>query len=161
MLKTFPTVARFEETGDVLNNALVRLLRCLEKVEPKTTRDFFNLAAVEIRRELIDLARHYQREQNCYRAGADAYGDYVEALDPADSSEMGESLERWSRFHEAVEELPTKEREVFSLAFYHGWTQAEIAKLYHSDERTIRRWWHSACLHLHEALQGELPDLVT
>src|SRR3954469_15290100 len=63
MLRGYPQVRRWAETGDVLQNALLRLLRALEVVRPESTRDFFNLAAVQIRRELIDLARHFQGPQ--------------------------------------------------------------------------------------------------
>src|SRR6476620_8714257 len=59
MLKTYPTVRRWEETGDVFQNAAVRLVRALNAVTPTNTREFFGLAAEQIRRELIDLARHY------------------------------------------------------------------------------------------------------
>ena len=59
MLRGFPRVRRWEQTDDVLQNALVRLRRALEKTSPESVRSFFNLAAVQIRRELIDMARHY------------------------------------------------------------------------------------------------------
>src|SRR5262245_22819150 len=54
-----PRVARWVDAEDVLQNALLRLLRALESVQPDSTRDFFGLAAEQIRRELLDLARHY------------------------------------------------------------------------------------------------------
>ena len=57
MLKGFPRVHRWEETDDVLQNALVRLRRALETTSPESVRSFVNLAAVQIRRELIDLAK--------------------------------------------------------------------------------------------------------
>src|SRR5262245_4605216 len=60
MLQLFPQVRRWEAADDVLQNALLRLLRSLQQVRPANTREFFALAATHIRRELIDLARHYQ-----------------------------------------------------------------------------------------------------
>src|SRR5262245_52885470 len=57
MLRRFPEVARWEQTGDVLQNALPRLLRALEVVRPGSVREFFGLAAEQLRRTLIDLAR--------------------------------------------------------------------------------------------------------
>ena len=59
MLKGYPGVARWEQTDDVAQNALIRLDRALRAVTPPTARDFFRLAAAQVRRELIDLARHY------------------------------------------------------------------------------------------------------
>src|SRR5262245_38143403 len=63
MLRDYPGVQRWEETGDVYQNAMVRLCRALADVVPPTPRDFYRLAAVQIRRELIDLARHYYGPQ--------------------------------------------------------------------------------------------------
>src|SRR3954451_1239800 len=57
MTRSFPNVRGQADTGDVLQNSLIRLLRTLQTLRPRTTRDFFNLAAVHIRRELLDLAR--------------------------------------------------------------------------------------------------------
>src|SRR5436305_216630 len=45
MLHQFPGVRRWAETDDVLQNALIRLLRTLEAVRPATPRDFLGLAA--------------------------------------------------------------------------------------------------------------------
>src|SRR5262245_11894987 len=58
-LRRFPSVRRWAETWDVLQSSLLRLLRALEQMRPASTRDLFNLAAVLMRRELLDLARHY------------------------------------------------------------------------------------------------------
>src|SRR5262245_32910192 len=63
MLRGHPAVRRWEEPEDVLQNALVRLLRALESVPPATAREFFALAARHIRWELVDLARRYYGPQ--------------------------------------------------------------------------------------------------
>src|SRR5262245_52666384 len=60
MLRRYPAVQRWADTGDVFQNAALRLLRALESTPVADTRGFFNLAAAVIRRELIDLARHFQ-----------------------------------------------------------------------------------------------------
>ena len=59
MLKDYPRLKRWEETDDVFQNASLRLYRALGKVRPASVREFFRLAAVQIRRELID------RSSNC------------------------------------------------------------------------------------------------
>src|ERR1051326_6467529 len=59
MLRKFPAVQQFAQTDDVLQNALMRLLRALEQVRPNSVSDFFGLAAEQMRRELLDLARHF------------------------------------------------------------------------------------------------------
>ncbi len=55
MLRSFPVVRPWEQTDDVLQNASMRLCRALDDVKPASVRSFINLAAVQIRRELIDL----------------------------------------------------------------------------------------------------------
>src|SRR5262245_4056149 len=67
MLRGFPNVRPLNDTQDVVQNAAVRLLRSLRQVNPPpaTTREFFGLAAAEIRRELLDLARSSQAARRC------------------------------------------------------------------------------------------------
>jgi RNA polymerase sigma-70 factor (ECF subfamily) len=79
--------------------------------------------------------------------------------DPAAPADEPEELERWRAFHEAVERLPTEEREVVSLIFYHGCTRVQVAELLQVDERTVRRRWRAAMLTLHDLL-AETPDEV-
>jgi RNA polymerase sigma-70 factor (ECF subfamily) len=162
MLRRFPNVRRWADTGDVLQNALLRLLRALQDVQPDSTRSFFNLAAVQIRRELLDLLRHFYGPQG---VGANHASLPTGPQGPdlraglVDEAAAAEDLERWAAFHEGVEGLPAEEREVVGLAFYHGWTQVQIAELLQVDARTVRRRWRAACLRLHKALAGELPKL--
>ena len=59
MLRRYPRVQRWTDTEDVLQNALLRLLRALEQVQPGSMREFFGLAAEQMRRELLDLAKHF------------------------------------------------------------------------------------------------------
>ena len=101
------------------------------------TREFFNLAAAVIRRELIDMARHFTGSHGPGRQQASGDGRPEPAAPDADTGE----LDRWAALHEAVERLPTAEREVFGLTLYHGWTQREIAVRFGVSERTVRRRW--------------------
>src|SRR5947209_969226 len=50
MLKAYPHLRRWEQTDDVLQNALLRLYRCLADVKPDSVRLLFSLAATQIRR---------------------------------------------------------------------------------------------------------------
>lgn len=145
MLRGFPAVRAKVETGDVLQNALMRLLRSLEAIEPDSMRAFFGLAAEQIRRELLDLARYYKRMRT------EPLPDTPDnAPEIASQAERAEELNQWCAFHEEVARLPTEEREVVALTFYHGWTQAEVAELFQVSERTIRRWWLAAQIKLHK-----------
>jgi RNA polymerase sigma-70 factor (ECF subfamily) len=159
MLRHFPTVRPWADTDDVLQGTLIRLLRSLHELRPVSTRDFANLMATHMRRELLDLARRFRRRCD---AGVDVQRqEKEELLAEVPSPEVGdaEELELWSAFHERVEQLPAEEREVVGLIFYHGWTQAQIAELFGVNERTVRRHWRSACRRLNEALGGRLPEV--
>lgn len=148
MTRAFPNVRGVADTDDVLQNSLMRFLRTLQNLRPATTRDYFNLAAVHIRRELLDLAR---RGKNRKTVPLDAAGsDTPNTPEPVAPDDAGPEGDRWARFHEVVDQLPIEEREVVGLVFYHGWTQDAIAKLFQVDERTIRRRWASACRHLRD-----------
>jgi RNA polymerase sigma-70 factor (ECF subfamily) len=124
-------------------------------VEPASVRDFLGLAALEMRRELLDLARHFNgplgigANHESHGAGSDSALIASEHVAPEDDQD---DLERWQAFHEGVEALPAEEREVVSLIYYHGWTQVEVAELLQAGERTIRRRWESALVKLHRRL---------
>jgi RNA polymerase sigma-70 factor (ECF subfamily) len=159
MLRRFPAVHRQVETADVLQNALIRLLRALRKVDPGSTREFFALAAVQIRRELIDLARHL-KHRPVLRQHPPAGGRPEGAFDAADEAGGETDMDFWCSLHEAVERLPVAEREVFSLSFYHGWTQPQIAELLHVTDRQVRRRWNAAVLALSKELGDAFPGVL-
>jgi RNA polymerase sigma-70 factor (ECF subfamily) len=157
MLKQFPAVRRWEETGDVLQDALLRLVRGLETKTPESTRDFFNLAANRIRSSLLDLARKHGGPHGLGPNMVLPGENISSARAPSDGSPAVDELDRWCAFHAAVEQLPAEEREVVGLHFYHGWSFVEIAELFQIDERSARRRWQRACVKLHELLKGDVP----
>jgi hypothetical protein len=63
MLQRLPDVHRWADTGDALENSLMRLLRALQEVRPDSVRDFFGLVAAQMRRDLLDLARDFRWPQ--------------------------------------------------------------------------------------------------
>lgn len=148
MLRSFPNVRPQSDTGDVFQSSVIRLLRSLRTMSPATTRDYFNLAAVHIRRELLDLARRCKDKAWLPFEGSSAD-------EPAE--ELPADFDSWVRFHQAVDKLPVAEREVVGLVFYHGWKQAQIAELFGVDERTIRRRWQRACVQLRAILGDDVP----
>lgn len=156
MLRGFPLVGRQVETGDVLQSAMIRLLRALEVVRPESVRELFNLAAVQIRRELLDLSRHYRRHPASAlpHVPGDPDAPTLDIPDPGSGADLS-GLEDWQRFHKEVESLPTEEREVVGLLFYHRCTQVEAAQMLGVTERTIRRWWHAALLRLKAKLRSQ------
>lgn len=156
MLRGYPKVRRWEQTDDVLQEALLRLNKALREAPPNDARHFFNLATVQIRRTLLDLARRHQGPMSQAANHDSAFG-YVQRPGDAVPQAVGDrepvSLEDWTAFHEAVGELPENEREVFQLTWYQGLSQREAAELMGVDERTVRRYRLSAKLQLARRLQ--------
>jgi RNA polymerase sigma factor (sigma-70 family) len=164
MLRADGRVQRWEEADDLLQNAMVRLCRALTDVTPATPREFFRLAALQIRRELIDMARHHFGPRG-HGAKHETLGPQVDnearqtPYDAADATHEPAGLAAWGEFHQKVETLPDQEREAFELVWYQGLTHAEVAALLEVSTKSVQRRWQSACLKLHEALGGGLPGL--
>lgn len=161
MLKDEPRVGRWEEAEDVCQNALLRLHRSLADVQPATVRDFFRLAATQIRRELIDLARHYygpegQGAHHASQTGASSDTPPCQNQ-PGELSLEPSRLAMWTEFHRQIDSLPEEEKEVFDLLWYQGLKQAEAAQILGASERTLQRRWHAACEHLQQVLKGSSP----
>jgi RNA polymerase sigma-70 factor (ECF subfamily) len=166
MRRDFGRLARLEDTDDVLQQAAIRLCRALESMQPASPADFFRLAALQIRRELVDLTRRHYGRNGASRElaktvdlGTDSDGLATQLPDPESGpAEMAE----WTEFHKAVDHLPEPERLAFELVWYHGLSQAEAAAVMDISERHWRRHWLSARLRLSDLLPGffESPDSV-
>lgn len=162
MLRTFPTVRRWDETDDIVQNASLRLYRALADVVPQDVRGLVGLAAVQVRRELLDLARKH--------AGPESQAAHHETVvqrtdgrevskveSAADSADPLDRLTTWTRLHEAAGSLPEAERELFHMVWYLGLKQDEIASLLGISVRTVKRRWESAKTLLAESVQGDKP----
>ena len=150
MMSGAERLQRWERPEDLLQNALMRLHRALAEVHPATVREFFQLATLQFRRELIDLARHYFGAEGLganYASTAGrstTHGGPVVCASSNESSDADE-LAMWTDLHEQIKSLPDESRETFELLFYHGLTQNEAAELLSVSTRTIQRRWTEAC----------------
>jgi RNA polymerase sigma factor (sigma-70 family) len=151
-----PDLRRWEQTDDVFQNAMIRLHRALAEVKVESVRHFFNLAAVQVRRELLDLAKHHFGPEG---DGANHHTDGQPADDEGGSlhrnTQEPENLEEWSEFHVQVKKLPDDELEVVNALYYGGLTQEEAARVLGISFRTLKRRWHSARVKLYEALNRD------
>lgn len=156
MLWRYPSVKRWAETDDVLQNALLRLVRALQDVKPESLGEFFSLATLQIRRELIDLARHYFGPEglgaNYDSQGGNGFGPGAR-LDPTDRGADQDVILRWREFHRRIDDLPPEERQVVELLFYQGLSQAEATEVLQISLRTLQRRWHAALQKLHRVWQ--------
>jgi len=159
MLKGFPNVARWEQTDDVFQNASLRFYEALRETQLTDARHYFRLAALQIRRELIDMARHYQGPQGMGSNHQTQFADQQdeEKPQPYEHAEVTNDpghLAEWQEFHSRVEQLPVDEKDVFDLLWYHDLSQEQAAEVLQTSVRTVRRRWRSARLMLHDVLMG-------
>lgn len=157
----FPRLRQFEETDDVFQSAIMRLHRALGDVQPASLQDFYRLAGVQLRRVLMDLARHYY--------GPRGTGTNMQPQQPGEESapafegecttyEPG-ALAGWNEFHQAVETLPEDEKQVVDHVWYQEHSLPETADLLGVSLSTIKRRWMSARLKLQTKLGvAEIPD---
>ena len=157
----YPGVRRWEQTDDVLQNASIRLWKSLAEVQPENTASFFGLAATQIRRELIDLARRYQGPLGlgANHATDDGDGENKNAAiarkrDPADGPV---TLSEWTDLHECVESLDAEHQGVFDLLYYQGLTQPQAAEVLGLSLRTLKRRWRAARQQLYHLMHGQVP----
>ncbi|MBM3979225.1 MAG: sigma-70 family RNA polymerase sigma factor [Planctomycetes bacterium] len=144
MFKKFPRVGRFVDLDDVVQNSLMRLIAALRDVRPTSRKHFYALANEQIRRELLDLVKHYFGPRgHGTNLGPAVVGEGEGEVAPV-APELELELERAAAFHKAVEELPAEEREVVGLIYYHDWPRAEVANLFGVSARTVRRWFDAA-----------------
>jgi RNA polymerase sigma factor (sigma-70 family) len=122
------------DTDQILQSAELRLYQSLHDLPIKDVRHFYQMAAVEIRRELIEV---------CHACGSQSAAD--QSMSPAD-------LEQWAHFHQCVDELPSQQRDVFELLWYHELKQTDVAQLLKVSIKEVRRLWRDARLSLHDHL---------
>lgn len=158
MLGRYPAVRRYDDTDDVVQNSLLRLHHALTSVAPESPERFLGLAALQIRRELLDLARRYAGpESSAFHHDTDSIrvagvirsrvAEAPACLDPASE------IDRWTRLHETVAALPDDERRLFELAWYLGCGQEETARILGCSLRTVKRRWER----VKAALRGSFP----
>ena len=161
MIRGFPHVRRWEDTADVLQAAGLRLHRALLAVDVRDERHLLRLAAIQIRRELLDLARKYTSPESfAVHHETNSFVSEDGLLMKVDQSpdtnlEPIEQIDSWTKLHAAVASLPADEREIFDLVWFLGATQHEVAKMTGSSARTVRRQWEI----IKRRLVAELKDI--
>jgi len=143
--QSFPAWRGREES--IAQESALRLMKALGAVQPPTVRDFFRLAALQVRRSLLDLIALERRP------GPSGTSEGQSTDDPA-------RLAEWAEFHHQAGALPEAEREVFALCYYQGLTQADAARVLEQHPRAVSRLWVAALQRLEPFAPGAtgLPD---
>lgn len=152
-LRGFPAVARWEDTDDVAQAVAMRLDRALRAVTPGSLAELTALCAALVRRELIDLKRHYFGPAGLGANHATPAGNQPDSRSVdgrADGTDDPAVLARWTELHATAESLPDELRRVFELLWYLDLTHAEAAEVLEVSQKTVSRRWREARLRLHQ-----------
>jgi RNA polymerase sigma factor (sigma-70 family) len=144
MIASYPLLRSKADTDDLLQNFLIRLTKAIESIIPNSSVDFFQLASVLMRNELIDMGRKLFGKDGAKK-------NFEQPTDPnlLDAKEPGDGpsgLLEWVEFHESIDKLPEEEKIVFQLIFYQEFTQDEVAELLGLSLKTVFRRWTKAKL---------------
>jgi RNA polymerase sigma-70 factor (ECF subfamily) len=140
-------------TDELLGGVVAGLIVALRKVRPRTVREFFGLAAQHMRWQLNDLARLLDEQS--------AVLTLDEGGIPSPPS-SGSALTPNARYMlEAIDGLPTDEREAFNLIRIQGLTYPEAAEVLGVSVKTVQRRLNRARLLLAEKLDDLRPGLPT
>jgi len=150
---------RPEDTSGLLAEAYFRLETSLAAVKPESVRQYLGLAALQMRRALIDLIRKEKGRNGKHETpvslefgGTDTgAGNIPAAPAEADADWRLELME-------AIGKLDDGEREVVDLLFFNDLTQIEAAGLLKVDESTVKRRWARARVRLAKWLHAFLPE---
>ena len=161
LLGSFVRVRVEEETAGVLSEAYFRLHSSLDDVKPQSVRQFMGLAALEIRRVLLDKIRQMegrgkQKRPDRVSIGVGPAGtdNSSAGFDVADADFDASKQHLAIDLLEAIDKLPDEERETVELLFFHGLSQVEAAEILAVDESTVKRRWARARVKLAEKLSA-------
>ena len=163
LLRSFPRGRDHDDTTGIFNEAYLRLHSSLDEVKPSTVRQFLGLAALEIRRTLLDVVRKVSgrgKTKKGTRVGGNVGGGGDEEgaiIDPPIKGDDQKRFELTEDLFTAIDELPPELKEVVMLLHFQGLTQAEVAALFEVHEDTVKRWWAKARILLAERLAAFEP----
>jgi RNA polymerase sigma factor (sigma-70 family) len=138
-------------SDEMLSAVVERMLKALREARPTNVRQFFALAGQHTRWELNDLARRLD--------GQPRAAELPDGLVPASqgSSDSGLTPDG-RRMIEAIDGLPTDEREAFDLVRIQGLTQSEAAEVLQVSPKTVKRRLDRGLRLLTERLGDLRPD---
>lgn len=158
MLRDYPRGREHDDTEGIFHEAYLRFHTALDEAKPGTTRQFLGLAALAVRRTLLDLVRKFRgRGADKRTRPVSLDGDDVGRWEPAavegpDRFVLSEGL------FSAIDELPDELKEVVMLHHFQGLSQGEIAGLLGLHEDSVKRRWAKARLLLADTLAAFGPD---
>lgn len=149
-----------EETNGLVAEAYLRLNRSLDDLKPETVRQFFGLAALQMRRHLLDKLRAIHGRGELKRPkitsltpdSPDGLAFQVGIVDAANAFD-GTAID----VLESLDKLDERQRECLVLQHWYGLTHQEIANLMGVSTKTVQRTTNLAFIQLNEILKSYNP----
>jgi RNA polymerase sigma factor (sigma-70 family) len=157
-LKHFARLARWEQPEDVRQDAAMKMWGALKDISPRTADEFWAMAGEQVRRVLLDLARHHfgPRRHAAYTDLPEQIGAFP--AESADDNRDAINLDRWTALHEQIAQLPDDERKVVLAVWYCSLSLEAAARALGISADTAQRRWKTARIRLRAVLKGERPD---
>ncbi len=140
----FTQVARWNETDDVVQEACLLLAKTLEQVPINSGDHFLRLAALQIKRTLLNMHAHVNTQSH-YSAKLEEGPARVDdggpdgrlALAPART----DTLFRWDKFLDHFKTLSEEQRQMLDDIFFNGCTRQETADRLKIGITTFKDRW--------------------
>lgn len=161
MLYSYDRQKLDEETNGLVAEAYLRLNRSLEDLKPETVRQFFGLAALQMRRHLLDKLRvihgrgELKRPKITTLTPESPDGSAMQIGAPATANAFdGTTID----VLESLDKLEERQRECLVLQHWYGFTHQDIASLLGVSTKTVQRLTNLAFIQLNELLKSYGPS---
>jgi RNA polymerase sigma factor (sigma-70 family) len=134
LFRSYPRLARPPlnlQPEELLSSVVERMLKAMKEFRPEGVRQFFALATRHMRWELNDLARRLERENHAQPLNDSAVAP--------EQSVVTQVTHNARRILQAIEELPTDEKDVFELVRIQGMAQHAAAAVLGISGKTVQR----------------------
>lgn len=146
-----------EETNGLVAEAYLRLNRSLDDLKPDTVRQFFGLAALQMRRHLLDKLRaihgrgEFKRPKVTSLTPVSPDGSAIQLGMP----DAGNASD-WTSIDilESLDKLEERQRECLVLQHWYGFTHQDIASLMGVSTKTVQRMTNLAFIQLNDLLKS-------
>lgn len=146
MYSRLPRLRHYEEIDDLLYQRAQTISETLRRTKPTDLASFLELMASQMRRSLEVLARDelsFGADQELsdpeLRSTKSIIDGAVTLVDSRNSN--SECSLSWSKFHTAADRLPSRERIVFYLLYYHEMSRIEAADLIGISQAELNQCW--------------------
>ncbi|MCI0700390.1 MAG: sigma-70 family RNA polymerase sigma factor [Planctomycetia bacterium] len=146
LLRGYPGVRRYEQTTEVLHEALAKVLSAELPAQFTSAKHIIDWCGRIITNHLIDQLRHYYGPEGMganlvnIAPREDSAGQLDFAIDAVDSAGDPVRLTEYREWFAKLQALPEDERRLMYLLFYEEKSVQEVAEILGVDRATVWRW---------------------